>query len=299
MASENIVNEAKATVKMPQELPLLALKNSVVFPYLSTPLVVGRKKSIEAVNSASREHKIIVVVAQKIEGKDDIQKDDLYDIGTACVIKQVVKVSDDEIKCVVEGVSRVKIKYFTQTEPYFRVFTETIEEEDFVTNEKTENLNTTIRLQVEKFIHLGIPLPTTFVVAATNISRPEVQADLFASYLLSETRQKQVILEETNIEKRLKKLTEFLAEELRKFEVQSQIRDKVQKEVGKTQREYYLRQQLKAIKEELGEADESFELVNDLAIKVARKKLPAEAKQKIEKEIKRLESMNSMSPEYS
>ncbi len=299
MAEEKISNEPDVVVKIPQELPLLALKNSVVFPFLSTPLVVGRKKSIEAVNSASREHKIIVVVAQKVEGKDAVEKDDLYDVGTACAIKQVVNISNDEVKCVVEGISRVKIKYFTQTEPYFRVFTETMTEEPYGINNETETLNTTIRLQVEKFIQLGIPLPTTFVVAATNISKPEVQADLFASYLLSETSQKQVILEETNIERRLKKLTDFLAEELRKFEVQSQIRDKVQKEVGKTQREYYLRQQLKAIKEELGESDESFELINDLEKKLEKKNFPKEAKEKVQKEIKRLESMNSMSPEYS
>ncbi len=136
-------------------------------------------------------------------------------------------------------------------------------------------------------------------MAATNISKPEVQADLFASYLLSETSQKQAILEETNIEKRLRKLTEYLAEELRKFEVQSQIRDKVQKEVGKTQREYYLRQQLKAIKEELGESDETFELITDIDKKLLKKKMPKEAKEKVQKEIKRLENMNTMSPEYS
>ena len=299
MAEENNFKESEETTKIPGDLPLLALKNSVVFPFLSTPLVVGRRKSIEAINSASREHKIIVVVAQKVEGKETIDKEDLYDVGTACAIKQVVNINSNELKCVVEGIYRVKIKHFIQSEPYFRVSTEILEEEPYVVNEETENLNTTIRMQVEKFIQLGIPLPTAFVVAATNISKPEVQADLFASYLLSETSQKQEILEEANIEKRLKKLTEFLAEELHKFEVQSQIRDKVQKEVGKTQREYYLRQQLKAIKEELGEADESFELINELHKKVAAKNLPKDAKEKVNKEIKRLETMNSMSPEYS
>ncbi len=299
MGEDKTKIEPEATMKIPQELPLLALKNSVVFPFLSTPLVVGRKKSIEAINNASREHKIIVVVSQKTEGKEAIEKEDLYEFGTACAIKQVVNISTDEIKCVVEGICRVKIKYFTQSEPYFRVFTEVIKEEPIVSSSEIENLNTTIRMQVEKFIQLGIPLPTAFVVAATNISKPEIQADLFASYLLSETSQKQAILEETNIEKRLRKLTEYLAEELRKFEVQSQIRDKVQKEVGKTQREYYLRQQLKAIKEELGESDESFELITDIDKKLLKKKMPKEAKEKVQKEIKRLESMNSMSPEYS
>jgi len=299
MAEDKTKNEPEATMKIPQELPLLALKNSVVFPFLSTPLVVGRKKSIEAINNASREHKIIVVVSQKTEGKETIEKDDLYEFGTACAIKQVVNISAEEIKCVVEGICRVKIKYFTQSDPYFRVFTDVIKEDPVVSTGEIENLNTTIRMQVEKFIQLGIPLPTAFVVAATNISKPEVQADLFASYLLSETSQKQAILEETNIEKRLRKLTEYLAEELRKFEVQSQIRDKVQKEVGKTQREYYLRQQLKAIKEELGESDETFELITDIDKKLLKKKMPKEAKGKVQKEIKRLENMNTMSPEYS
>ncbi|MCL4376929.1 MAG: endopeptidase La [Actinobacteria bacterium] len=301
MAEEkNSVNEeSKDKIRIPTELPILALKNSVVFPYLATPLAVGRDKSIEAVKAASKEHQIIVVVAQKEKDKENIGKDDLFEIGTACAIKQVVNISQTEIKCIVEGLSRVRIKYFTQTEGYFRGAIEVLEDVSYVEDEEINNLNTTIRMQVEKFIQLGIPLPTAFVVAATNISKPEVQADLFASYLLSEIEQKQKILEEINIKERLRKLTEFLAEELKKFEVQSQIRNKVQEEVGKTQRDFYLRQQLKAIKEELGESDESVALTVELQKKLKKKKMPKEASEKVEKEIKRLESMSSMSPEYS
>ncbi|MCL5771167.1 MAG: endopeptidase La [Actinobacteria bacterium] len=291
--------ENKEKLKIPTELPVLALKNSVVFPYLATPLAVGRDMSIGAVKAASKEHQIIVVVAQKEKDKENIDKDDLYEIGTACVIKQVVNISPTEIKCIVEGISRVRIKYFTQTEGYFRGAIEVLEDESYAEDEEMNNLNTTIRMQVEKFIQLGIPLPTAFVVAATNISKPEVQADLFASYLLSEIEQKQKILEESNVKERLKKLTEFLSEELKKFEVQSQIRNKVQEEVGKTQRDFYLRQQLKAIKEELGESDESIALTMEFQKKLNKKKLPKEAKEKVEKEIKRLENMSSMSPEYS
>ncbi len=299
VAKERLVDEKVEKIKIPEELPLLSLKNSVVFPYLATPLVVGRKKSLEAVENASKEHNIIVVVAQKEENKEIVEKGDLYEVGTACAIKQLVNVSKDEIKCVVEGISRVRIKYFTQTDPYFRVATEAVEEPPYAEDEEMKNTNTTIRLQIEKFIQLGIPLPTAFVVAATNISRSDVQADLFASYLLSSTAQKQKILEENNIPRRLKLLTKLLGEELKKFEVQSQIRDKVQKEVGKTQREYYLRQQLKTIKKELGESDESEAITNDLRKKLAKKKMPAEARKKVEKEIKRLESIPAMSPEHS
>ncbi|GAH25683.1 unnamed protein product, partial [marine sediment metagenome] len=227
----------------------------------------------------------MVVVAQKEENKELVEKDDLYDVGTACAIKQVANISESETKCIVEGISRVKIKYFTQTEPYFRVATEVLEEIPLIEDEETEKLNTTVRMQVEKFIQLGIPLPTAFVVAATNISKPEIQTDLFASYLLSSTKQKQKILEENNLKIRLKKLTEYLGEELKRFEVQSQIRDKVQKEVGKTQREYYLRQQLKAIKNELGEFDESMALTRELEKKLQKKKMPEEANDKVLKEI--------------
>ncbi|NQT67394.1 MAG: endopeptidase La [Actinobacteria bacterium] len=299
MAEEKRFSKNKEKIKIPEELPLLSLKNSVVFPFLATPLVVGRKKSLEAIKSASREHKIIVVVAQKEENKEQVEKDDLYDVGTACAIKQVANISESEIKCIVEGISRVKIKYFTQTEPYFRAATEVLEEIPLIEDEETENLNTTVRMQVEKFIQLGIPLPTAFVVAATNISKPEVQTDLFASYLLSGTKQKQKILEENNLKIRLKKLTEYLGEELKRFEVQSQIRDKVQKEVGKTQREYYLRQQLKTIKNELGEFDESIALTRELEKKLQKKKMPKEANDKVLKEIERLEDIPSMSPEHS
>jgi len=301
MAEEksNVSKENKDKIKIPTELPILALKNSVVFPYLATPLAVGRDISIEAVKAASKEHQIIIVVAQKEKDKENIGREDLYEIGTACVIKQVVNISSNEIKCIVEGLSRVRIKYFTQTEGYLRGAIEILEDESYVEDEDINNLNTTIRMQVEKFIQLGIPLPTAFVVAATNISKPEVQADLFASYLLSEIEQKQSILEEVNVKKRLKKLTDFLAEELKKFEVQSQIRNKVQEEVGKTQRDFYLRQQLKAIKEELGESDESTALTIELQKKLEKKKMPKEAREKVKKEIKRLENMSSMSPEYS
>ncbi len=299
MAEEKRFSKNKGKIKIPEELPLLSLKNSVVFPFLATPLVVGRKKSLEAVKSASREHNIMVVVAQKEENKEQVEKDDLYDVGTACAIKQVANISENETKCIVEGISRVKIKYFTQTEPYFRVATEALEEIPLIEDEETEKLNTTVRMQVEKFIQLGIPLPTAFVVAATNISKPEIQTDLFASYLLSSTKQKQKILEENNLKIRLKKLTEYLGEELKRFEVQSQIRDKVQKEVGKTQREYYLRQQLKAIKNELGEFDESMALTKELEKKLQKKKMPKEANDKVLKEIERLESIPSMSPEHS
>ena len=299
MAEEKRFSKNKEKIKIPEELPLLSLKNSVVFPFLATPLVVGRKKSLEAVKSASREHNIMVVVAQKEENKEQVEKDDLYDVGTACAIKQVANISESETKCIVEGISRVKIKYFTQTEPYFRVATEALEEIPLIEDEETEKLNTTVRMQVEKFIQLGIPLPTAFVVAATNISKPEIQTDLFASYLLSSTKQKQKILEENNLKIRLKKLTEYLGEELKRFEVQSQIRDKVQKEVGKTQREYYLRQQLKTIKNELGEFDESMALTKELEKKLQKKKMPKEANDKVLKEIERLESIPSMSPEHS
>lgn len=298
-AQEKWGDENLEKLKIPEELPLLSLKNSVVFPYLATPLVVGRKNSLEAVENASKEHKIIVVVAQKEENQELVKKEDLYDVGTACVIKQVTKVSDSEIKCVVEGISRVRIKYYTQTDPYFRVSIEEMPDISYEEDEDIKNSNTTIRLQVEKFIQLGVPLPTAFVVAATNISRPEVQADLFASYLLSSTLQKQEILEESDVKKRLKLLTGYLAEELKKFEVQSQIRDKVQKEVGKTQREYLLRQQLKTIREELGEADESEAVTEDLKQKLSKKKMPPEAQEKVKKEIKRLENIPAMSPEHS
>jgi ATP-dependent Lon protease len=301
MAEDQNINNtnSKERIKIPSELPILALKNSVVFPYLATPLAIGRDISIEAVKAASREHKIIVVAAQKEKDKEQISKDDIYEVGTACAIKQVVNVSANEVRCVVEGLARVRIKYFTQTEEYFRGAVEVLEEEPYLEDEELRTLNTTIRMQVEKFIQLGIPLPTAFVVAATNISKIEIQADLFASYLLTEIEQKQQILEETNIKERLRKLTNFLAEELKKFEVQSQIRNKVQEEVGKTQRDFYLRQQLKAIKEELGESDESIALINELEKKLKKKKMPKEAKEKVEKEIRRLESISSMSPEYS
>ncbi|MCJ7666653.1 MAG: endopeptidase La [Actinobacteria bacterium] len=299
VAEEKWDDESLNKIKIPDELPLLSLKNSVVFPYLATPLVVGRKNSLEAVENASKEQKIIVVVAQREENKEIVKKEDLYDIGTACAIKQVVNIGDNEIKCIVEGISRVRIKYFTQDEPYFRASVEVIAEEPYAEDEEINNINTTIRMQVEKFIHLGIPLPTAFVVAATNISRPEVQADLFASYLLTSTVQKQKILEENNIVKRLRTLTDFLGVELKKFEVQSQIRDKVQKEVGKTQREYFLRQQLKTIQEELGETDESVAVTNDLKEKLKKKKMPEDARQKVEKEIKRLDGVPAMSPEHS
>ncbi|GFP39935.1 endopeptidase La, partial [Candidatus Hakubella thermalkaliphila] len=239
------------------------------------------------------------LVCQKEDDKEDISPEDLYQVGTVSLIKQTFKLPDNSVKCVVEGMFRVRIRDCPQTEPHFTARIEILEDVEEVDREELENIRLTIQAQIENFLHLGIPFPADLLSALSTQQSLGRLADLLASYLLTTKEEKQQILEEAHVGRRLEKLSNFLGEELRKLRLQSQIMSKVQEEMGKTQREYFLRQQLKAIQEELGETDEGTAEINDLRKRLEEKKMPEEVQKKAMKELDRLARIPSASPEHS
>ncbi|GFP19092.1 ATP-dependent Lon protease [Candidatus Hakubella thermalkaliphila] len=286
-------------IRIPTDLPVVALKNTVIFPYLAIPLLIGRGKSLSALDEALKRENLIVLVCQKEDDKEDISPEDLYQVGTVSLIKQTFKLPDNSVKCVVEGMFRVRIRDCPQTEPHFTARIEILEDVEEVDREELENIRLTIQAQIENFLHLGIPFPADLLSALSTQQSLGRLADLLASYLLTTKEEKQQILEEAHVGRRLEKLSNFLGEELRKLRLQSQIMSKVQEEMGKTQREYFLRQQLKAIQEELGETDEGTAEINDLRKRLEEKKMPEEVQKKAMKELDRLARIPSASPEHS
>jgi len=287
------------SIRIPEEIPLIALKNTVIFPFLSIPLLIGRGKSLIALDEALRKEDIVMLVTQKDASKEDIASSDLYEHGTASIIKQMFRLPDGSVKCVVEGIMRGKIASFTQTDPFFMIRFEKMDDIIDVTPEEFEKFKITLRVQIENFLRLGIPFPTDLAGTLTAQEDPCRLVDLLASYLLPDTHQRQIILKEPSVSKRMEKLSNFFAEELRRLKLQTQIMSKVQEEMGKTQREYFLRQQLKAIQEELGEMDETQAEIYELKKRVEEKNMPKEVNERALKEIDRLSKMPTTSPEHS
>ncbi|GFP24999.1 ATP-dependent Lon protease [Candidatus Hakubella thermalkaliphila] len=286
-------------IRIPTDLPVVALKNTVIFPYLAIPLLIGRGKSLSALDEALKRENLIVLVSQREDDKEDISPEDLYEVGTVSLIKQTFKLPDNSVKCVVEGMFRVRIRDCPQTEPHFTAKIEILEDVEEVDREELEKIRLTIQAQIENFLHLGIPFPADLLSALSTQQSLGRLADLLASYLLTTKEEKQQILEEAHVGRRLEKLSNFLGEELRKLRLQSQIMSRVQEEMGKAQREYFLRQQLKAIQEELGETDEGTAEINDLRKRLEEKKMPEEVQKKAMKELDRLARIPSASPEHS
>lgn len=286
-------------IRIPTDLPVIALKNTVIFPYLAIPLLIGRGKSLSALDEALKRENLIVLASQKEDDKEDVSPEDLYEVGTVSLVKQTFKLPDNSVKCVVEGMFRVRIRDCPQTEPHFTAKIEILEDVEEVEKEELEKIRLTIQAQIENFLHLGIPFPADLFSAISTQQNLSRLADLLASYLLTTKEEKQQILEEAHVGRRLEKLSNFLGEELRKLRLQSQIMSKVQEEMGKTQREYFLRQQLKAIQEELGETDEGTAEINDLRKRLEDKKMPEEVQKKAMKELDRLARIPSASPEHS
>ena len=287
--------------EIPKYLPVVAMIQSVVFPHVSIPILVGRKKSIKALESALKKDKIVALVTQKDKDKRSVNSSDLYTIGTAAEIRSTQKQPDGSIRCNVDAICRIKMIDFIQERPFILAKVERIKSKIFpIEDKEIDELKTLIMAQVEQIIGLGVPFPSHLTIPGMiTISDLDKLTDMLASYMLPSEKEKQVILEAFDLKERLKKLSIYLDKEVKKFQVQSKIISKVQKEMGKTQRDYFLRQQLKAIQEELGEEDELSAELKELNTKIKKTKMPKNAKKKALKEIKRLKTIPPASPEYS
>jgi ATP-dependent Lon protease len=285
-------------VKVPSELGVIPLRDTVIFPYMIAPLVIGRTRSLRLVDEASNGDRMVGLATQTRPDTENPAPTDLHNIGTAATILKMLKFPDGSTRILVQGVSRVRIRAYTQEEPYLRARVEPVPEKADSTVQ-TQALLRTISEIFGKIVALSPHLPDELQVAVMNIDNPSRAADLIASNINLSTQEKQEVLETFDTKQRLQKLVSLLNRELQVLELGSKIQSQVKTELDKSQREYYLREQLKAIKRELGETDERTVEIEELKQKIEAANMPQEAKQVAEKELDRLSKMPPQAAEYT
>jgi len=284
-------------VDIPETLPMMAVRDVVVFNYMIIPLFVGRPNSIEAVNEALATNKLLMLVSQRDATRDDPKAEELYDIGMVCMVMRTLKLPDGRLKVLVQAMTKAKIVDYVQHEPYFQVRIKPLE--DGETGEITvevEAIMRAIREQTEKIMALRGILSADLMMIINNIDEPGRLADLVGSNLRLKVAESQAILEETDPVKRLRLVNQLLSKELEVSMVQAKIQNDAREEMSKSQREYYLREQLHALQKELGDADEGQEL-DELEARIKRAKMPKEVKKEARKQLDRLDMMHPDSSE--
>jgi ATP-dependent Lon protease len=285
-------------VQIPEELPLIPLRDLLVFPNLVVPLFVGRKRSITALEEAMQQHRMVALVTQRDAETADPKAGDLYRVGCVATVMQELKLPDGTAKALVEGVVRFKIVRFTQREPYLKARIEVVSEAEERDIESEAQMRTLVS-DFEEASRLGKPIPQEVLMAASNVDEPGRLADFIAFHLNLKTEEKQAILEAFDAKKRLEKVGKYLRKELEILELGSKIQSRVRDQMTKSQREYFLREQLKAIQQELGGMDEQQAEIDELAGKIKEAKMPEVPEEKALKELSRLEKMAPGSAETS
>jgi ATP-dependent Lon protease len=277
-------------------LPVLPLRDIVVFPHMIVPLFVGREKSVRALEAVMREDKQILLVAQRNAAQDDPSADDLYDVGTVSTVLQLLKLPDGTVKVLVEGGKRSRVLGFKETEQYFEAFTALIDEAEAEPPE-VEALARTVVSQFEQYIKLNKKIAPEVLVSINQIDDPAKLADTVASHLNLKISEKQELLEIAGVSQRLERVFAHMESEIGVLQVEKRIRNRVKRQMEKTQREYYLNEQLKAIQKELGEGEDGKDELAELEAKIKATKLSPEARDKAMGELKKLRSMSPMSAE--
>ncbi len=276
--------------------PVLPLRDIVVFPHMIVPLFVGREKSVRALEDVMQEDKQILLVTQKDAGQDDPAPEDLYTVGTIGTILQLLKLPDGTVKVLVEGGERASVVNFTDKEEFFQAFAEVLPEED-ADEAETEALSRSVVTQFEQYIKLNRKVPPEVLVSINQIEEPSKLADTVSSHLSLKIPEKQELLEADTVQKRLEKIYSFMEGEIGVLQVEKRIRSRVKRQMEKTQREYYLNEQLKAIQKELGETEDGRDELQELEEKIKKTKLHKEARDKANQELKKLRNMSPMSAE--
>ncbi len=276
--------------------PVLPLRDIVVFPHMIVPLFVGREKSVRALEDVMKDDKQILLVAQKNAAQDDPSEDDIYEVGTVSTVLQLLKLPDGTVKVLVEGVQRAKITSFAENPDFFLVEAALVPE-DVSDSEEMEALCRTVVTQFEHYIKLNKKIPPEVLVSINQIEDPSKLADTVASHLALKISEKQELLESGTIVERLEQVYTYMEAEIGILQVEKKIRNRVKRQMEKTQREYYLNEQLKAIQKELGETEEGRDEVAELEEKIKKTKLSKEAREKAMGELKKLKSMSPMSAE--
>lgn len=277
------------------QLPLLPLRDVVVFPHMVIPLFVGRPKSIKALEAAMEQGKSIMLAAQKAAAKDEPSASDIYEIGCVANILQMLKLPDGTVKVLVEGAQRARIHRIGESETHFVADVSPIES-DLGDESEVEAMRRAIVQQFDQYVKLNKKIPPEILTSLAGIDDAGRLADTVAAHLPLKLEQKQVILEIFSVSKRLEHLLGQLEGELDILQVEKRIRGRVKRQMEKSQREYYLNEQVKAIQKELGEGEEGADL-DELEKKVVAAKLPKEARDKAQNELKKLKLMSPMSAE--
>jgi ATP-dependent Lon protease len=280
-----------------QVLPLVALRDTVIFPEMIVPLQVGRDRSVKALDRAVRTSQPVALVTQRSSEQEDITNvDELYPVGTLAKIAQVIRLQDGTIRAIVQGQRRIRLLDLLQTEPHLEARVEVIDDATEKTLE-VEALMASIHAQIEQYVNSGAAVPPEVAVAARNIVDGGLLADMTAYSPEMTTEQRQELLETIDIADRLRLASQFLAKQIEVLELKGRIQSEVKSEMDKTQREYILREQMKAIQKELGEDDPAVAEATELREKVESSAMPDEVKEKALKEVDRLARIPSASPE--
>ena len=291
--------ETSATDKIPEILPVLPLYDIVLFPKMVLPLMVMQKESIQLIDEAMSSDRIIGTVASRSdEPRSDYKTGDLYNFGTAAVILKMAKVDEDKAQLLLQGIGRFKIRKYTRKSPYFLARVQHLSipwEKD----KELEGLMANLVNQYQKIVQLSPGMPPEIAAMAKSLDEPDTLTDMVTSTINSTTKEKQEILETTDIHKRLKKVTKLVNYQLEILEIGNKIQSEVKGGMDKQQRDYYLRQQLKAIRDELGETDDTSVEIEEYRKKIVEKKLPEAAAKEAEREVNRLSRMHPSSAEYT
>jgi ATP-dependent Lon protease len=290
----------KDLLSLPETLPLLPIRDIVVFPYMVLPLFVSREKSIKSLEEALTKDRLIFLVTQKKVTEEDPSPKDLYRMGTVAVVMKMLKLPDGKVKILVQGLSKASIKETLQTAPYLLVKVENIKD-PFVTEItlETEALMRNVREQLERIVSYGKLLSPDLMFILESVDDPGRLADLVASNLDLTVEKAQEILEILDPVERLKTLNELLGKEVQVLTMQAKIQSQAKEEITKTQREYFLREQMRAIRSELGEVDERTDEIKTLQQKIKKAKMPKEVEKEARRELERLEQMHPDAAEAS
>ena len=276
---------------------VLPLRDIVVFPNMIVPLFVGRSKSIKALDFAEKHDKEIFLVAQKDANTDEPLTDDIYNFGTIASILQLLRLPDGTVKVLVEGLERAKISHFVENNEFFEAYIDPVKEDDFSKDKEINALSRTAVSQFENYVKLNRKVPPEILVSLNQITDLGKVADTMAAHLGSKLSEKQKLLETVSIKDRFTKIIDYMDDEIGVLQVEKKIRGRVKRQMDKTQKEYYLNEQIKAIQKELGETSDVKDEINELEEKIKKIKLSDEAKEKAKSEIKKLKHMGPMSAE--
>jgi ATP-dependent Lon protease len=280
-------------VKIPETLPVLPLRDIVIFPFMIVPLYVSRDRSIKAVDQALADNRMILLLAQKRQDDEDPGPDDVYQVGTVALIMRMLKLPDGRIRVLVQGIGRARVASFEEGHPYLKARIESITEPEVADKGlEVEALMRNVKAALEKSANLGKAISPEVIVIATNMEEPGRLADLTASNLDLKVEGAQEILEATSPVERLRRVHELMAKELEVLAMQQEISSQAKGEMDRSQREFFLRQQLKAIQSELGEGNELSEEIAALRDKAHKAKMPKPVLEEVERQLKKLERMH-------